>query len=51
MVATSIEMTDVGFEPTQLALVDLESTPLDHSDKLSLQCVTHCATVTGNSKR
>ena len=24
-------MTAVGFEPTQLALVELESTPLDHS--------------------
>ena len=30
-------MTAVGFEPTQLALVELESTPLDHSGKLSLQ--------------
>ena len=29
------EMTAVGFEPTQLALVELESTPLDHSGKLS----------------
>ena len=28
-------MTPVGFEPTQLALVELESTPLDHSGKLS----------------
>ena len=35
MVATSIEMTAVGFEPTQLALVELESTPLGHSGKLS----------------
>ena len=26
----------MGFEPTQLALVELESTPLDHSGKLSL---------------
>ena len=26
-------MTPVGFEPTQLALVELESTPLDHSAK------------------
>ena len=25
----------VGFDPTQLALVELESTPLDHSGKLS----------------
>ena len=28
-------MTAVGFEPMQLALVELESTPLDHSGKLS----------------
>ena len=27
-------MTAVGFEPTQIALVELESTPLDHSGKL-----------------
>ena len=26
----------MGFEPTQIALVELESTPLDHSGKLSL---------------
>ena len=32
----TIKMTAVGFEPTQLALVELESTPLDHSGKLSL---------------
>ena len=31
-------MTAVGFEPTQLALVELESTPLDHSGKLSCLC-------------
>lgn len=31
-----IKLTAVGFEPTQLALVELESTPLDHSGKLSL---------------
>ena len=30
-------MTPVGFEPTQLALVELESTPLDHSGKVSLR--------------
>ena len=30
-------LTAVGFEPTQLALVELESTPLDHSGKLSWQ--------------
>ena len=29
-------MTPVGFEPTQLALGELESTPLDHSGKVSL---------------
>ena len=28
-------LTAVGFEPTQLALVELESTPLDHSGKVS----------------
>ena len=33
------KMTAVGFEPTQLELVELESTPLDHSGKLSLR---HC---------
>ena len=27
------QVTPVGFEPTQLALVELESTPLDHSAK------------------
>ena len=32
---THKKMTAVGFEPTQLALVELESTPLDHSGKLS----------------
>ena len=32
-------MTPVGFEPTQLALVELESTPLDHSGKVSLLAV------------
>ena len=31
-------MTPVGFEPTQLALVELESTPLDHSGKVSHAC-------------
>ena len=30
------KLTAVGFEPTQLALVELESTPLDHSGKLSM---------------
>ena len=28
-------MTPVGFEPRKLALVELESTPLDHSGKVS----------------
>ena len=32
-------MTAVGFEPTQLALVELGSTPLDHSGKLSVNAV------------
>jgi hypothetical protein len=32
-------MTAVAFEPTQLALVELESTPLDHSGKLSLPAI------------
>ena len=31
----TVKMTAVGFEPTQLELVELESTPLDHSGKLS----------------
>ena len=31
------DVTAVGFEPTQLALVELESTPLDHSGKVSLR--------------
>ena len=30
-------MAPVGFEPAQLALVELESTPLDHSGKVSLR--------------
>ena len=33
---TWVVVTPVGFEPTQLALVELESTPLDHSGKVSL---------------
>ena len=32
-------MTPVGFEPTQLALVELESTPLDHSGKVSMRAI------------
>ena len=39
------EMTPVGFEPTQLALVELESTPLDHSGKLSLQVPERVSTI------
>ena len=35
-ITTCAQMTPVGFEPTQLALVELESTPLDHSAKLSV---------------
>ena len=31
----NMKLTPVGFEPTQLALVELESTPLDHSGKVS----------------
>ena len=30
------KMTAAGFEPTQPGLVELESTPLDHSGKLSM---------------
>ena len=30
-----INLTAMGFEPMQIALVELESTPLDHSGKLS----------------
>ena len=33
----------MGFEPTQLALVELESTPLDHSGKLSLSTMASLA--------
>ena len=36
----SAEMTPVGFEPKQLALVELESTPLDHLGKVSLRFCT-----------
>ena len=39
------EMTAVGFEPTQLALVELESTPLDHAGKLSLVHEEHVCTI------
>ena len=37
--AATEDMTAVGFEPTQLALVELESTPLDHSGKLSCRAL------------
>ena len=38
------KMTPVGFEPTQLALVELESTPLDHSGKVSMHALSNiCA--------
>ena len=37
-------MTPVGFEPTQFALVELESTPLDHSGKVSFVSLI-CRTV------
>ena len=30
------KMTTAGFEPTQPGLVELESTPVDHSGKLSM---------------
>ena len=36
------KLTPVGFEPTQLALVELESTPLDHSGKVSWTRVSQC---------
>ena len=36
------KMTPVGFEPTQLALVELESTPLDHSGKVSVAMLLCC---------
>ena len=35
LVGDDAQMTPVGFEPTQLALVELESTPLDHWGKVS----------------
>ena len=36
------KVTAVGFEPTQLALVELESTPLDHSGKVSVMRLLCC---------
>ena len=35
-------MTPAGFEPAQLALVEPESTPVDHSGKVSLQFEGPC---------
>ena len=37
-----LHVTPVGFEPTQLALVELESTPLDHSGKVSMRRANIC---------
>ena len=42
-------MTPVGFEPTQLALVELESTPLDHSGKVSWWVLQVMITPIGHS--
>ena len=33
------KLTPLGFEPTQLALAELESTPLDHSGKVSQHAI------------
>ena len=45
-------MTPVGFEPTQLALVELESTPLDHSGKVSWDTARkHCPTKRALAKK
>ena len=33
------QLSPVGFEPTQLAPVELESTPLDHSGKVYIQAL------------
>ena len=41
-VQLKVQMTPVGFEPTQLVLVELESTPLDHSGKVSVNAVSLC---------
>ena len=41
---TCKKMTAVGFEPTQLALVELESAPVDHLCKLSLHMRQTCCT-------
>ena len=43
------QLTAVGFEPTQLALVELESTPLDHSGKLSWRQLTRRNLADGNA--
>ena len=37
-----MQMTPVGFEPTQLALVELEYTPLGHSGNVSVNAVPLC---------
>ena len=37
-----LNMTPVGLEPTQLALVEHESTPSDHSGKAPLTCALSC---------
>ena len=34
--SSCVPLTPVGFEPAQLALVELESIPLDHSGKVSM---------------
>ena len=44
-------MTPVGFEPTQLALVELESTPLDHSGKLSCQMIAPASHMCARPRR
>ena len=41
-------MTPVGFEPTQLALVELESTPLDNSGKVSMLLIHDVAAFSGS---
>ena len=42
-------MTPVGFEPTQFALVELESTPLDHSGKVSTAGTTKIVVTTSGT--
>ena len=43
-----VRMTPVGFEPTQLALVELESTPLDNSGKVSMLLIHDVAALSGS---